>query len=392
MSVLKAEKPASKTVRIEKGVSIPKPERLLSLDVFRGITIAGMILVNNPGSWGSIYPALGHAKWHGVTPTDLIFPFFLFIVGVAITYSLSKRKERGDNQTKLILQIVKRSAILFLLGLLLAGFPYYDLSHIRIPGVLQRIGVVYLFSSIIFLKTSIKTQAIVGGALLLVYWALMTLIAVPGVGYPNLEPATNLGAWIDNTLLHGHLWSLPKVWDPEGILSTIPAISSALSGILAGHWLRSKRNEMEKVAWMFVYGCIALVIAAFWDMWFPINKSIWTSSYVIYSSGMALIFLAICYFLIDIKGITWWTKPFVVYGMNAITVFFVSGIMARLLTLIKWTDSAGQEITLRAFLYDNYFATWLASINASLLWAICYVLLWLGLMWILYAKKIFIKV
>lgn len=382
---IKAEKTA-------KAVTVPKAERLLSLDVFRGITIAGMILVNNPGSWSNIYPALGHAKWHGVTPTDLIFPFFLFIVGVAITYSLSKRKERGDNQTKLILQIIRRSATLILLGWILQGFPYYDLSTLRLPGVLQRIGLVYLCSGIIFLKAGIKTQAIIAGALLLIYWGLMALVPVPGVGYPNFEPATNLGAWLDNLLLNGHLWSLSKVWDPEGLLSTVPAISTALCGILTGHWLRSKRNEVEKVAWMFVYGCFALVIAAFWDMVFPINKSIWTSSYVVYTAGMALMFLAICYFLIDIKGIKWWTKPFIVYGMNAITVFFLSGLMARGLTLIKWTDAAGQEITLKGFLYDSYFASWLAPINASLLWALSYVLLWLGLMWILYAKKIFIKV
>lgn len=373
-------------------MSAVKPERLLSLDVFRGITIAGMILVNNPGSWGNIYPALGHAKWHGVTPTDLIFPFFLFIVGVAITYSLSKRKERGDNHTKLILQIVRRSATLILLGLILQGFPYYDLSVIRLPGVLQRIGLVYLFASIIFLKVNIRNQGIIAAALLLIYWGLMALVPVPGVGYPNFEPATNLGAWLDNQLLNGHLWSFSKVWDPEGLLSSVPAISSALFGILTGHWLRSKRDENEKVVWMFVAGSFALVIAAFWDMCFPINKSIWTSSYVVYSTGMALIFLAICYFLIDIKGKTWWTKPFIVYGMNAITVFFLSGLMARLLTLIKWTNDAGQEITLKGFLYDNYFAAWLAPINASLLWALCYVTLWLGLMWILYAKKIFIKV
>lgn len=385
-------KPAVKAGTTQKEISVPKADRLLSLDVFRGITIAGMILVNNPGNWGAIYPALGHAKWHGVTPTDLIFPFFLFIVGVAITYSLSKRKQRGDNQTKLILQIIRRSATLFLLGLLLAGFPNYNLEHIRIPGVLQRIGVVYLVASIIFLKTSVKTQGIIAGSLLLIYWALMSLVPVPGVGYPNLQPETNLGAWLDNLLLNGHLWRLSRVWDPEGILSTVPAVSTALSGILVGHWLRSKKEENEKIAWMFVWGCIALVIAAFWDMWFPINKSLWTSSYVVYTSGMAVIFLAICYFLIDVKGIKWWTKPFIVYGMNAITVFFLSGIMARLLTLIKWTNAEGQDVTLGAYLYSNYFSPFFSPINASLAWALCYVLLWLGLMWILYAKKIFIKV
>jgi predicted acyltransferase len=178
-----------------------QPKRLISLDVFRGITIAGMVLVNNPGDWSNIYPALGHAKWHGVTPTDLIFPFFLFIVGVAITLSLTKRKERGDNQTKLILQVLRRSAILFLLGLILQGFPYYDLSTIRIPGVLQRIAIVYLFASIIFLKSDIKLITIFSFGFIILYWILMTFIPVPGVGYASYEPSTNLGAWLDRLIL-----------------------------------------------------------------------------------------------------------------------------------------------------------------------------------------------
>jgi len=369
-----------------------KNDRLLSLDIFRGITIAGMILVNNPGSWGNIYPPLAHAQWHGCTPTDLIFPFFLFIVGVAITLSLQKRKERGDDQKKLLIQIFRRSATLFILGLILAGFPYFDFSTIRIPGVLQRIAVVYLISSIIFLKTSVRTQAILGVVLLLVYWILMTLIPVPGVGYANLEPTTNLAAYFDNLLLGGHLWKATKVWDPEGILSTMPAISSAISGILLGHWLQTKVDPATKAVWIFVFGNLLVLIGMFWEPLFPINKSLWTSSYVVYTSGLALIFFAMCYWLVDIKKIDWWTKPFVVYGLNAITVFFLSGIFARSLTLIKWADEVGNEITLRSYLYETFFTPYFSPINASLAWAISFILFWLGLMWILYYKKIFIKV
>lgn len=369
-----------------------KNDRLLSLDIFRGITIAGMILVNNPGSWGHIYPPLAHAKWHGCTPTDLIFPFFLFIVGVAITLSLQKRKERGDDQKKLLIQIFRRSITLFVLGLILAGFPYFDFSTIRIPGVLQRIAVVYLISSIIFLKTSVRTQAILGVVLLLVYWILMTLIPVPGVGYANLEPTTNLAAYFDNLLLGGHLWKATKVWDPEGILSTMPAISSAISGILLGHWLQTKVEPATKAVWIFVFGNLLVLIGMFWEPLFPINKSLWTSSYVVYTSGLALIFFAMCYWLVDIKKIDWWTKPFVVYGLNAITVFFLSGIFARSLTLIKWADELGNEITLRSYLYETFFTPYFSPINASLAWAISFILFWLGLMWILYYKKIFIKV
>ena len=215
----------------------------------------------------------------------------------------------------------------------------------------------------------------------------MTLIPVPGVGYANFQPATNLGAWLDNLLLGGHLWTSSKVWDPEGILSTLPAISSALFGILTGHWLKSNKDQLTKVVWMFVWGMIALVIAAIWDMWFPLNKSIWTSSYVVYTTGMALCFLATCYFLADVKGYKWWTKPFVVYGMNAITVFFLTGLVGRIMNIIQVSG-----ISLKQYLYNNLFASWLTPINASLAWAICFVSVFLGLMWILYAKKIFIKV
>jgi len=369
-----------------------KSTRLLSLDVFRGITIALMILVNNPGSWGSIYSPLKHAEWNGCTPTDLVFPFFLFIVGVAITYSLLKRKERGDSQVKLVLQIFRRAAMLFLLGLILQGFPYYDLSTIRIPGVLQRIAVVYFFASLIFLRGSIKTISIVAVALLIFYWLAMTLIPVPGVGYANLEPTTNLAAWIDRNLLYGHLWSATKVWDPEGIFSTIPAISTALFGILTGYWLRKKMDDTTKVVWMFIFGSVGMLLGYIWDFWFPIGKNLWTSSYVVYTAGLALHFLAFCYWFIDVKGIKWWTKPFVVYGLNAITVFFASGIIGRLLTLIKITNAAGEEVALKTYIFENFFHSWLSTINASLAYALVYVIIWLGLMWILYAKKIFLKV
>lgn len=379
--------------------------RLVSLDVFRGITIMGMILVNNPGSWGAIYPALEHAKWHGVTPTDLIFPFFLFMVGITTTLSLTKRKERGDNLKELYLQILRRAAILFGLGLVLASFPFFPfekyLYGIRIPGVLQRIGLVYLITSVIFLKTSMKTQAIIGATILFIYWGLLALVPVPGVGYPNFDAATGLGAWFDRLLLNGHLWKgaidptgkfPPGSWDPEGLLSTLPAISTAICGVLTGHWLRTKKEDSEKVLWMFVVGNISLVISMFWDMAFPLNKGLWTSSYVIYCAGMALIFFSMCYFLVDMKKINWWTKPFLIYGTNAITVFFLSGIVGRILNLVSWIGADGKMITLKGFLYKSLFTWWLSPINASLAWAVMYILIWLALMSILYRKKIFIKI
>ncbi|MCF8260957.1 MAG: heparan-alpha-glucosaminide N-acetyltransferase domain-containing protein [Melioribacteraceae bacterium] len=373
-------------------MKVNQSQRLISLDVFRGITIAGMILVNNPGDWGNIYPALRHAEWNGCTPTDLVFPFFLFIVGVAITFSLSKRKNEGESHQKLIKQIFQRSIILFVLGLILNTFPYFELDTIRIPGVLQRIAVVYLVSSILFLKTAKQTQLWIGIGLLLLYWLLMTIVPVPGIGPANLEPATNLGAWLDNLLLGGHLWNYSKVWDPEGILSTVPAISTTILGILAGHLLRSEKNKTEKTVWMFFYGSILMVAGYILDMWFPINKSLWTSSYVLYTGGLALNFLAFCYWTIDVLGYKKWALPFQVYGSNAITVYMLSSLVA--IGMGEWLiqNSSNSYSSLQQFLYQNMFLSWLDPVNASLFWALFYVLIWLGIMWIFYKKRIFIKV
>lgn len=374
-------------------------ERLLSLDVFRGITIMGMILVNNPGTWSAIYPPLEHAKWNGCTPTDLIFPFFLFIVGVAISYSLSKRKAQGGDMKSLYLNIFRRTAILFGLGLILSGFPFgllfghqFSLSTLRIPGVLQRIAVVYMISSVLFLSTNTKFQYWFTGSILVIYAMLMSFIPVPGIGHANFEPTTNLSAWLDRLILGNHIWSGSKFWDPEGILSTIPAIGSAMLGIFTGNWLRSEKDQTTKTVWLFVWGSILMVAGWVWDGWFPINKNLWTSSYVLYTAGLALNFLAFCYWFIDVKKITWWIKPFQVYGINAITVFFLSGIVGRIMYMVKWETADGTIVTIKDYLFNTFFLSWLQPINASLAWAIVYILFWLGLMWILYAKKIFIKV
>jgi predicted acyltransferase len=374
-------------------------ERLLSLDVFRGITIMGMILVNNPGTWSAIYPPLEHAKWHGCTPTDLIFPFFLFIVGVAISYSLTKRKQQGGDMKSLYLNIFRRTVILFVLGLILSGFPFglflghqFSWSTIRIPGVLQRIAIVYMISSILFLTTNTKFQYRFTAIILVLYSMLMTLVPVPGVGYSNLEPTTNLAAWFDNLFLQGHMWSATKVWDPEGLLSTLPASGTAMLGIFTGNWLRSEKDQTTKTVYLFIWGSVLMVAGWMWDGWFPINKNIWTSSYVLWTAGLALNFLAFCYWFIDVKKVSWWIKPFQVYGMNAITVFFLSGIVGRLMSMIKWQLADGSMTNVKDFLFQIFFLSWLQPINASLAWALVYILIWLGLMWILYAKKIFIKV
>jgi predicted acyltransferase len=366
--------------------------RMLSLDVFRGITIAGMILVNNPGTWNSIYWPLEHAEWDGWTPTDLIFPFFLFIVGISITLAFARRVETGSDERALTLKVVKRAAIIFGLGLFLNGFPYFHLTEIRIAGVLQRIAVCYLVASLIFLKTRWRAQAITAAALLLLYWVLMTVVPVFIFGASDLSKEGNLAAHVDRWLLGKHIWKGGVVYDPEGLLSTIPAIATTLCGVLTGHWLRSRRTQFEKVGGMFFVGACAITIGWVWHFWFPVNKSLWTSSYVVLTAGMALQLLAICYWLVDIKGYRAWAKPFIIFGVNALALFVFSGLLARLMGLIKIPRGDGPSLALQPYIYKTLFASWAAPLDASLLYAIVYIFFWLLLMWLLYRKNIFIKV
>ena len=366
--------------------------RLTSLDVFRGATIAGMILVNNPGSWSYVYSQLRHADWHGWTFTDLIFPFFLFIVGVAIVFSFSRRVELGYSKVKLFWKVVRRSLILFALGLFLNGFPTFDLSTIRIMGVLQRIAICYFFASVIFLTSSLRGLVFWSVVLLFVYWGLMEFVPVPGIGAGLYEKGKNFAAYVDSLILSGHMWSVTKTWDPEGIVSTIPAISTTLFGVLTGHWLRSKRSEIEKSLWLFIMGNLGLFIGAVWNSWLPINKNLWTSSYAVFTAGFALIVLGFCYYFVDVRGYKKFTYPFVVYGMNAITVFVLSGIIGRLSTYFKVSLSDGSTTTVKNYIYENFFASWLGPMNGSLAYAIAHVLLMYFLMWILYKKRIFIKI
>jgi predicted acyltransferase len=367
-------------------------KRLLALDVFRGITIAGMVLVNNPGSWEHIYWPLEHATWHGWTPTDLVFPFFLFIVGVAITLAFASRVEAGSGQRDLYLKVVKRSLIIFAIGLFLNGFPYFDLGVLRIPGVLQRIAVCYLFASLIFLNTKIRTQVAITIVLLIIYWLLLKLVAAPGFTAGDLSKKGSLPSFVDRVVFGKHVWAQAKVYDPEGLLSTIPSLATTLIGVLTGHWLRTEKSSYEKVAGLFVAGVAFVVLGWAWNPFFPINKALWTSSYVLFTGGLALHLLAICYWVIDIKGYRRWAKPFEIFGVNAIALYIGAQIMAELLGLITLTGADGTKIPLGSWIYDNLFASWASPANASLAFAIAYVLVWLGLMWLLYRRKIFIKV
>lgn len=360
-------------------------QRLLSLDVFRGVTIAGMILVNNPGSWSHIYAPLKHAKWHGCTPTDLVFPFFIFMVGVAV--SLGQPKEGKDRQ-HITIKILKRSLYLVLIGLFLHGFPYFHLDTLRIPGVLQRIGLVFLAIGLMYQYLSSRVQIFVGVGLLVLYWILMSFIPVPGIGAPNLDPETNFGAWFDRLFLSGHMWKYSKTWDPEGLLSTLPAIVTGLLGVGTGRILFYTEDKLEGLAKVFVLANVLLVIALVWDMTFPINKSLWTSSYVLYTAGIAMHCFGILYWWLDIRGYrSKITFPFEVFGANAITAFVFSGLLAKTLGMISIGEDPVKRVLFHSIVHllgDERFS--------SLVHAICFALVCYLPIWLLYRKKIFIKV
>ena len=370
-----------------------KADRILSLDVFRGITVAAMILVNNPGNWDAVYPPLLHAHWNGCTPTDLIFPFFLFIVGMSIHFAYQPKVEEGLTK-KLFLKILKRTCIIFALGILLAWIPTFSiakLATLRIPGVLQRISIVFFFCSVIYFKMNWLAQLRIASILLLGYFLMMTLVPVPDFGTPNLEPETNLAAWLDRLLLNGHLWSQSKTWDPEGVLSTLPAIATGIIGLLTGQLFSKIERPELRTTWLFFLGCVLTVAGSAWGLFFPINKSLWTSSYVLYTAGIAMQFFAFCYWIIDVHGLKKWAQPFVYYGVNAIFVFVASGALAKMLIRTKINED-GNPISLWGYIYKNVYASWLAPKDASLAFAMTLILLFLLILWWMYKKKIFIKV
>lgn len=374
--------------------------RLLSLDAFRGLTVAGMILVNNPGDWGHIYQPFEHAEWNGCTLADLIFPFFLFISGVSISYALGSKRNDIAHHAELINKIIKRSFILFALGIILAFIPYIFQDPVeafktfRVPGILQRIALVYLVSAILFIKTGWKTQVIVAVSLLVIYWILMTLVPVPGVGEPNLGKDTNLGAWLDRLLLtENHLWKLSRTWDPEGILGTLPSIATGISGVLTGTWLKySGNSDSIKIRGMLLFGVFFLIAGLMWDFYFPINKSLWTSSYVLFTTGLALIIFSSFYWLIDVKRYKSGAIPLVAYGANAITAFFMSTLMAKLLNTVKMRLNDGTDTNLKGWIYESFFSPNLTPYNSSIAFALSFVIFWWIILWVMYTRKIIIKI
>lgn len=358
-----------------------------------------MILVNNPGSWASVYSPLLHAHWNGCTPTDLVFPFFLFIVGVSIHFAYKSKKEEGFKKAVFI-KIVKRALIIFFLGIFLAWFTLplnlmadtERLSTLRIPGVLQRISIVFFFCSLIYFKTNWLGQIRIAASLLVGYFILMTWVPVPGFGDANLEPGTNLAAWFDRLLLDGHLWSQSKTWDPEGPLSTLPSIATGLLGILTGQLFDKIKNPSERVTWIFFVGGILILSGLCWDMAFPINKALWTSSYVLYTGGLAMQTLAASHWIIDVQHRQSWTKPFLYFGMNAIFAFVISGVIAKILLRTQLSTDTGETQTLWTYIFQHIYASWLEPKVASLLFALTFVTFFYFVLRWMYNRKIFIKV
>jgi predicted acyltransferase len=375
-------------------------ERMLSLDVFRGMTVAGMLLVNDPGTWSAIYPPLEHAPWNGWTPTDLIFPFFLFIAGVTTHLSLTARRAAGAGDPELRRQIIRRGALIVLFGLVVAAFPFYPVTrftHIRIPGVLQRIGIAYMCAALLTFRTSLKQQVVILVALLYGYWFAMTLLPVPGamggIGANLLtEPSRTLAAWTDRFLLGGHLWINSVTWDPEGPMSTIPAIGTAMLGVMAGRWLSEKRSLQERLNGLFAVGALGMMTGLVWHWSFPSNKSLWTSSYVVFTAGMACVAIATISWITDVQGRTKWTRPFVIYGTNPIIAFMGSGMMARLIYTLWKVDFQGKPTPVQSVVYQTVFASWLDPRDASLAFACTFVLFWFVILWALWRKNIIFKV
>lgn len=381
------------------------PKRLVSLDAFRGLTIALMILVNNPGDWGNIYAPLKHAEWNGCTPTDLVFPFFLFIVGVAIPFAQAGRINRlrpGQTRSALIPAIIRRSIVLFLLGIAISAIPLgrrsgiLDPENLRIMGVLQRIGICYLVAALLGLLGRPRTHAWVALALLAVYSCLMLMVPVPGYGAANLSKEGNLATYVDNAVLGRHCWVKPTQdkpgWEPEGLLSTLPAIATTLLGLLAGQWLRTDRDPIEKCAALLVFGVLGAGLGYVLDlMLMPINKGLWTPSYTIYTAGLALLAFGVCYWLIDLKEYQAWSKPAVIFGMNAITIFVLSGILGRILAIRMNLD--GKPTALKAFVYDHlYRPIGLSALNTSLLYALTWIAFMFLIAWVMYRFRFFVKV
>jgi predicted acyltransferase len=361
--------------------------RLISLDAFRGITIAAMILVNFPGNGENVYAPLNHTHWNGITPTDLIAPFFLFIVGVAIAFSYTKRLDSGISPSKMYPKLIWRSLKIFAVGMflnILGLFPDFNFADIRYTGTLHRIAIVFLVCGFIFLKTNWKTQAVIASVILIGYWLAINFIPTPGFGRVMLEPDHNIAQWIDNKYMPGKLYR--DVWDPEGILSTFPSIVTGITGMLAGTLLLRIKSQEYKVIWLFLIGFLCTITGVVWNWIFPLNENLWTSSFVLFTSGLASMTLASSIFVVDILKYRKGAQFGVIYGSNAISIYVLADIFALFFYGIKLGGSSLNEH------FCNFFTSLTGAPKfVSMIYALMYVGVLFIPAYILYKKKIFIK-
>ncbi|MFC5861326.1 acyltransferase family protein [Acidicapsa dinghuensis] len=397
---VRSTNPDSVTVSAPGASSV---RRLLSLDALRGLTIAFMIMVNNNGS-DKAWWFMKHIDWNGMTPTDLVFPTFLFVVGVSIVLAYEARLAKGSTRAHLAAQTVKRAIVLFLFGEVVNGFPYFHLGTLRIYGVLQRIAVCYLIAGLFYLWDSgWKSKAAVLIGALVSYWIIMRWAPVPGLGIPTpgldhveagkvpfLDRDANMVAWLDRHIFPGRLYEGTR--DPEGLLSDLPALGTALLGVLAGIWLRSKHTLESKANGIAGGAATCLAIGYIWSFWFPLNKKLWTSSYVLIAGGISLAILALFYWMIEVRG--WkgkWTWPWLVFGSNAIAAYMISELLGSTLDLIgSWI--AGHRFGTTRWIFIHWFA-WIPNDGlASFAYSFAYMAVCFIPVWILYKKKIFLKV
>ena len=370
-----------------------KEPRLQSLDLFRGLTVAAMILVNTPGDGDHVYAALEHSKWNGCTPTDLVFPSFLFMVGVSIVFALKNKRDDPATHAKVLLGAFRRMLLIIAIGLGIQLFERFDFMHLRYPGVLQRIGVVYFISTVLFLKCSNRILGFVFAFNLIAYYIIMVFVHAPNGQLTNLEPATNIAAYIDRFVFTSvHMKKDTRLWDPLGLLSTLPAVSSTLFGVGVGLWLNRKDIiKSNKLTRLFVAAAISIVAGLIWNIFFPINKWLWSSSYVLYAAGICLLAFTITYWYVDVKNRGKHLWPLLVFGKNAIAAYVLSEIMPTLINMIRITWN-GLRADGMSFLSLHLFSGFMSPRNASVLGACCFVFfIWL-LMYPLYRKNIMIKV
>jgi predicted acyltransferase len=364
----------------------PAP-RLISLDAFRGATIALMVLVNNAGSGHDSYPQLEHSEWHGWTITDTVFPSFVWIVGVAITLSLGKRLAAGIPKSRLMAQVARRSAVLFVFGLLVYAFPHFDPGTQRILGVLQRIAICYLLASAIYLFSGVRGQILWILGLFAAYWMMMTLIPVPGYGPGRLDVEGNFAHYIDSLVLGTHNYAHTKTWDPEGLVSTLPAIATALFGVLAGQILRLRRELPERIVWLFVTGSLLLFAGLVCTAWLPINKKLWTDSFSLFMAGLDFIVFAIFAWFVDGLGWRKPVRPLVIFGMNAIAAYMISEGLAELLDAVRVGP-----ISLQQAIYRTCFVPLASPPNASLLYSLAFVAVIYAAAYFMYRRGWFLRV